>query len=311
MGRNSEQRCATTLLGLCKAWQSYVGWWEILERQVAESADVRRDAEHATVERIANAFSALVENEKTRLADLLKISDRQLYPLSDPFRLPLLRHRWLDLRREREESYSDWLAWLLERMDSAERVLRVFGLEQTDFGEVVRREEPRVYREKEFRAPSGELKRLDIVVTFGDAGILLVEVKIRELELAGGIENLPIYRRWLEERQPDPRRGYAVLLVPNSMESPSPGWEVRPWDQASLSLRLQAREYAAKRKQSAPSEESGIQASSTQDTPLVAAMLLCFAGAVEQNILGLDGTGHPISAPQTALYLERFLQGRQ
>jgi len=43
---------------------------------------------------------------------------------------------------------------------------------------------------------------------------------------------------------------------------------------------------------------------------LLSAMLLCFSGAVEQNVLGY-ATGEAISAPETALYLEQFLKRTQ
>jgi hypothetical protein len=292
MPRNSGERGVDMYRLFRETWQSYARWGEVLGKQgLDQSSDFDCDVGYTAIEEIVKAFQALVNSEKIHLADLLRITDDRLAPFSDPLRLPFVRHRWLDPRREREESYSDWLAWLLEGMDSADRVLRVFDLEDSAFGAIVRREEPTITREEEFRTSSGELKRLDVVIRFGDAGILLVEVKIREIGVAGGAGNLPIYRAWLESRQPDPRRRYSILLVPDPMEAPV-GWEVRSWDRVSLRLRLQA----------------AVCDVSIPGSRLFAAMLLCFAGAVEQNLLGLDGRGDADSAPQTALYLERFLQ---
>ncbi|MCX6624329.1 MAG: hypothetical protein NTY38_25355 [Acidobacteria bacterium] len=242
---------------------------------------------------MVNAFRGLVEHERGHLAELLRQADNRLIPLSDPFRLPFSGHRWLDSEREREESYSDWLAWLLEQMGSAEQVLRVFGLEDSDFGRLVRDKNPVVSREYTFRPPGGEVKRLDIYVCFGDAGALLIEVKIRDLDEAGGSENLPIYGSWLEACWPDSKCRHAILLVPNSMELEFPGWEVLSWDHVSLQLRREA---------------AACCSPSTPGKLLFAAMLLCFAGAVEQNLLGLSGAGTTTSAPQTALYLEKFLE---
>jgi len=292
MERDSGEPGADTRRRLWQAWRLYARWGSVLRRQSAQQ--LTRDEECKAIERIANAFRALVKTEQIHIADLLKTADQQLAPFSDPFRLRFSGHRWLDLRREREESYSNWLAWLLERMDSAEEVLRVFNLEDTDFANSVRNEKPKVYREQPFWTASGEPKRLDIVVEFSDRAILLVEVKIRGIEFAGGAENLPIYCDWLESRISDPSGRSAILLVPTPMESPCRGWQVRSWDQVSLSLRLQAREYAA----------------SSPGRLLLAAMLLCFSGAVEQNVLGY-ATGETISAPQTALYLEQFLERTQ
>jgi hypothetical protein len=297
-------------------WQSYAKWGEALRLQAAnQPAGVDWHVDYSAMGRIVEAFQALVKSEQVHLADLLKTCDRQLAPFSDPFRLSISSHRWLDLQREREESYSDWLAWLLERMDSAEQVLRIFDLENTEFGTLVGKQKPTIYREVQCRVSGGEQRRLDIVIQFGDAGILLVEVKVREIEVAGGAENLPIYCSWLEEQQPDSKRRYTILLVPSPIESPS-GWEVRSWDDISLNLRLQAAVCVDTIRRSSvladnpvvhPQEGHEHQPSSA----LFAAMLLCFAGAVEQNVLGLEGRGGTISTPQTALYLERFLQGCQ
>jgi hypothetical protein len=251
------------------------------------------EADYRTIERIAIAFRSLAKREQRHLALLLKKADHQLAPFGDPLRLSIADHRWLDPQREREESYSDWLAWLLTQMESAEKVLRVFGLEATAFGRAVRGKKPEVAREEWFTTPDGDPKRLDIVVRFGDTGVLLVEVKIRELEVAGGAENLPIYCSQLEKLQPSPKSRHAILLVKTPMESPCAGWEVRSWDLVSLQLRRQAAACDT----------------ANPGALLFAAMLLCFAGAVEQNLLGLDGTGATISAPQTALYVERFVQG--
>lgn len=293
---------------LFRAWRLYIRSRDALRDQsTTESAAGRADAVYGIFGRIVNTFRALVESEKTHLIGLLVKADRQFAPFSDPFRLPMSGHRWLDLGREREESYSDWLAWIVERMDSAEQVLRLFGLEQTEFADRVRRSKPKLSREESFPATGGEMKRLDIVVRFGDVGILLVEVKVRGLDVAGGLDNLPDYYTWLEGCQADPARRCALFLVPPAelircedflegaqpMESPCSGWEVRSWESVSLMLRCRARESIV----------------SHPEELLFAAMLICFAGAVEQNVLGFDGSGKTISTPQTALYLERFLQG--
>jgi hypothetical protein len=290
----SREREADLYCRFRESWQLYARWGAMLRRQADnQTAAVDHDRRYAAIERIVKAFEELGGTEKIHLAELLETSDRLLAPLADPFRLPFSGNRWLDPRREREESYSDWLAWLLGRMDSAEQVLRVFGIDNTEFGLPLCKRKPTISREESFRTPGGEPKRLDVVIRFGDAGILLVEVKIRDIDAAGGAENLPAYLGWLEKHQPDAKRRYAILLVPNPMERP-PGWDVRTWDEVSLKLRLRA----------------AVCDSSTSVSNLFAAMLLCFAGAVEQNILGLDVNGATIKAPQTALFLEHFLHMR-
>jgi hypothetical protein len=114
------------------------------------------------------AFQSFAESEMLHLRQLLDQSDQRLTPLSDPLRLSIRKHRWLDLRRECEESYTDWLAWLLQAMGSAEAVLKVFGLDGTAFGAQVCSAPPRVDREEIVSACSGENKRLDLVIRFGE-----------------------------------------------------------------------------------------------------------------------------------------------
>jgi hypothetical protein len=114
--------------------------------------------EWAPVARFATAFRDLVTYEKRNLDDLLRQSDERLGAFSDPLRLSFEKHRWLDLRGEREESYSDWLAWLLEELDSTEALLKIFGLEKTKFGDQVRGARPQLDREKGIRDLGGERK---------------------------------------------------------------------------------------------------------------------------------------------------------
>jgi hypothetical protein len=100
----------------------------------------------------------------------------------------------------REENYSDWLCWLLAHLDSTEQILNVFALEGTDLGATVRtRRAVSVVREECIQVLNGGKKRLDLVVRFDGGSILLVEVKIRDLDQAGGRDSLPLYLKWLEE----------------------------------------------------------------------------------------------------------------
>src|SRR5438477_11146537 len=68
-----------------------------------------------------NAVHALVRVAKpylisaaSRLRDALAASRCRLAPLQDPFDVDLGVHRWL--ADDREESYSDWLQWVVEHL---------------------------------------------------------------------------------------------------------------------------------------------------------------------------------------------------
>ena len=208
-------------------------------------------------------------------------------------RLTLTDHRLFDPERVREEDYSDWLCWLLARLDFTEQILSVFALEGTDFGAAVRtRRAVSVGREECIRVLNGGKKRLDLVVRFDGGSILLVEVKIQSLDQAGGRDNLPLYLKWLEGQQPDPQSRGAVLLLQNQDESVPAGWTTRFWGDIALALRRLARGLR-------DAKPAGLMRS---------AMMLAYTGAVEQNLLGLSGSTSGASVPQTTLYLERFLQ---
>jgi hypothetical protein len=59
------------------------------------------------------------------LQSALEASNERLAPLRDPLALNLGTHRWLAI--DREESYSDWLAWILQGMSATADVVPLFG----------------------------------------------------------------------------------------------------------------------------------------------------------------------------------------
>lgn len=276
-----------------RAWQQWARWGSQLREippPISMTASCISPPDFTPVRRVVDAFRNLAQLETLHLQRLLIQSDAYLAPLSDPLRFHLWKNRWLDLQREREESYTDWFAWLLQEMGSAAAILKVFDLHDTEFGEQVRNTSPQVTREEVIRPRIGGRKRLDLTIRFGEIGILLVEVKVRPIEEAGGSENLKVYLHWLMSQEITAK--HAVLLVPESFEAPCDGWDVRGWGVVGLRLRAQA---VALR-------------NADPNNLLLAAMLLGFSGAVEQNVLGLAGTDLASAAPRTALYLESFLE---
>jgi hypothetical protein len=279
---------------LVGAWKRFADWGEVLCKGSSQTSGFdEASTDWGPVRRFLGAFAQLTHHEAARLGNLLEQCDARLHPLADPLRLTLEDHRWFDPERGREEDYSDWLCWLLAHLDSTEQILSVFALEGTEFGSAVRtRRALSIGREECVPVLNGGKKRLDLVVRFDEGYMLLVEVKIQSLDRAGGRDNLPLYLEWLEGKQPDPQSRNAVLLLQNQDESVPAGWTTRFWDDIALALRRLARGLRN-------AKPAGLMRS---------AMMLAFAGAVEQNLLGLSGSTSGASAPQTTLYLERFLQ---
>jgi hypothetical protein len=138
-----------------------------------------------------------------------------------------------------------------------------------------------------------------LIIRFGDGeavGTLHVEVKRTSYEDAGNLDNLPIYAKWLDDQ---PGCKAKILLVVDATDDVArdqrvTGWNVLTWEYVSLQLRRYAAELCGQ-------PQAG--------DLLKAALWLCFAGAIEQNLLGLEEPRGPYSpmAPHTAKYLEEFL----
>jgi hypothetical protein len=135
-----------------------------------------------------------------RLGDLLEQSGRTLFPgVGDPLstKLELGSHRWLAV--DREESYSDWLAWILERQEDPSRILPLFGLEAHSGSDEL------WTVDREVVTPFG---RLDFLIRGRRLGELCVEVKT---ESVPGEDQLDRYLKWLARA--NPRLGLVLLAV--------------------------------------------------------------------------------------------------
>lgn len=80
----------------------------------------------AAAERLIRSAESLDRYALDHLQEALGRSDEQLTPLRDPLRLNWGEHRWLS--SDREESYSDWLAWVLQGFAGAAEVLPLLGI---------------------------------------------------------------------------------------------------------------------------------------------------------------------------------------
>jgi hypothetical protein len=190
------------------------------------------------------------------LKDAVARSGAELRPLSDPLSLKLGTHRWFSA--DREESYSDWLAWILQGMSGGE-ILPLFALGVGSTSDVLGPAE-RVRREA-----SSEYGRTDVEVWFGERGLLLIEVKVRPTgrDLPSQLER---YERWADGQRVG-RRLYALL----GAEEPK---DIEPFVFTSWrTLCQRLRRYA----------------NSVKGPDLLrAAAILIFCGAVEENVAGLS-----------------------
>jgi hypothetical protein len=227
--------------------------------------------------RLINAALRDSRKLETHLESLLQKSGRRFPGLDEPLRVVFNDNRWLD--DEREESYSDWLGWIVQRLCKPNLVLPLFGLK------------PARLPSKQMsasREESTRFGRLDLVIRYGEQATLLVEVKT--VSKPGG-EQLSRYAAYLRTQ---PRRLALVLLAADPLTEKGPQHQFCSWSDLCLRLRSHAEKWCLEVRR------------------LEAAMALGFCGAVEQNVLKLGVRG--IQAPRLSIsnsgYTEALLVGR-
>jgi len=248
--------------------------------------------------RLVASAELLDEYARQHLREALTDSDTRLAPLRDPLTLNLGAHRWLS--EDREESYSDWLAWIMQGMKDAGDVLPLFGVDDQEtisaFGKV----------ERVLRETKVENGRTDIQVWFTN-GFLLIEVKVQRPS-PGVFQELERFAIWAAGQPTDRPTKSAhtdvfgkrmVLLGPEELlaqlgvEEPTDmleGFEFTGW--RALCMRLRQNAYRIK--------ESDV---------MRAAAILIFCGAVEQNLLGVFANPPHFRAMATIDYLKAWRTG--
>jgi len=202
-------------------------------------------------------------------------SNAELSPLRDPLELNLGEHRWLS--GDREESYSDWLAWILQGMSGAGEILPLFGLGD----DCARQMSGKFSVQRELASESG---RNDVVVWFEDQGLFIIEVKI-----APTGKDLPDQLKPYQEWACNQRVGQKLFALLGTVK---PAHDIRPFvftDWRTLCRRL--RRYA-----------NGVKRSDL----LRAAAILIFCGAVEENVAGLSVRRGHFHAMATVKHLRRW-----
>lgn len=221
------------------------------------------------------AADSMDKYAQEHLAASLAESNQALLPLGDPLLLNLGKHRWLSTGRE--ESYSDWLAWILQGMAS-EDVLHCFGYhDEAQIRAMGAVEE--VGREHVI-----EGGRTDIEVRFGEHGLLLIEVKV-QAPGNGLYSQLQKYSTWAK-LQPATNK-IMVLLGPEEPILDITPFKFIPWRELGSRLRNYANQIKG-------------------SDLLAGAAILIFCGAVEQNVIGISARPQRFRAMASLDYLETW-----
>jgi hypothetical protein len=177
--------------------------------------------------------------------------------MQDPLLNDLGAHRWID----KETSYSDWLAWVLEHLEPS-AVFEVLDVKPPfnpeDAGKC------QVRRESQL-----DERYIDLLICFERVPryAIGVEVKTYDEQYAKQKD----YRESLKEIFNNPP--YVLIAVPGRIdEDQLCGFTLRPWRKVTFALRKKIAEYAGE----------------NVDNRIVTAMMLGFVVAAEQNLLGFS-----------------------
>jgi hypothetical protein len=104
------------------------------------------------------------------------------------------------LDQKREETYSDWLEWILnlKQIKKPSRIIHLFGI---NLAEIPENCEP-VTVKREHCIPHGHIDkegRLDLCIRFGKQVILVIEIKISDADSAD-TEKHTGYIKWLADQ---------------------------------------------------------------------------------------------------------------
>jgi hypothetical protein len=238
---------------------------------------------------------------------LVRQSDRRLHPLSDPFHLDFSQHR--SFTGTREERYSDWLAWILDHLSNprfcqehSEWVFELLHLgDSTDLTHRCKGVRPAIKREAVL-----EPGRADLVIRYEASQVLLhIEVKVNPVTKAewegGNLEKNKWYVRDLREKFPTFAQHHVLLAIdadydvyPVKLEDEPPvKFSVLKWRDVALGLR---RIVTA----------GGLN---KDVAPLLGALVLGFAGTIEQTLLRLCSLQSSCMNSAATQYLEQHLNG--
>ncbi len=205
-------------------------------------------------------------------------------------------HRWL--RSSREETYSDWLAWIVKQLaDDPDAVLDLFSIrDRPPTWSGSQQHMVTVDRETPVKLARWD-GRLDLLLRCGENASYIVELKLPDPEHADTAKQRQ-YMEWLR-CQPGIQHYGGTLVALEGEEKLYEGFRLVPWSELCLKLRRSLVRYSLGTRK-----------------PVVMSLMLAFVGAVEQNLLRfsselvqsvMEGKAPLLITPQVANHLEAFL----
>jgi len=255
--------------------------WAALGREL-QLAPHKPVADWDAVDEMAKAAGPRLKFEAVRLRRLVKQSNKVLKPLAEPlvtdFGLPGF------LAESHEPVYSDWLGWIVKQLRNAKDVFNLFGIDDPEAtaacsGSEAKIEKMDVVVEHEHYIPFDDdhSGRLDLFICYPKKAAIVVEVKVSSADDPGAnIKKQQRYWRWLQSRRVREQCKHAVLLATEAKRENYHDFRPVLWRDLCIRLRGIARSWL---------QPSRLEAQAPGT--VVAALVLAFVGAVEQNLLHL------------------------
>lgn len=231
--------------------------WASLGKETKQLRKPARD--WLAVRRMIVVTKPVLQANRDEAKRLLEQSKRYFEPLTDPFEMDFGLHRWL--QQGREEAYSDWLAWILEQLSTADEIIKLFLAEDSNGLLTKCKGKKATILRENLRCGTDGQRRTDIEIIFGNQNAIVVEVKLID---AADVEQKQLH----DLTNYTPGFAHRLLLVPSAeIDMELEQFKLLLWQDLCIRLR------------------KTIPALSRANLT-AAAMTLAFVGAVEQNILG-------------------------
>lgn len=233
---------------------------------MSKAIAIRRVPSWDATKPLVEAVRYKLVGEARRLSEVLEQSRRRLHPLTDPFDLDLGLHRRLS--GEREEAYSDWLQWVIEQLQGPSEVMMLLGIDPPPDIGLWQFGHPEISRE--FWVPqghAGSTGRLDILIRYGSKAVIAIELKRVGAEESDTVKHEG-YNTWLNE-QTQPYR-YAIFIATTAAAKEYINFRFVSWSLICARLRRIAAAYCQ------------------SNRVMVAALMLAFVAAIEQNLLSFS-----------------------
>lgn len=251
-----------------------------------------------SIEPFITSCRNFLEHLKKETETLLEESSKRLSPFQDPFYIDFSSNRWF--AGGREEGYSDWLAWIIRQLKDPRLIFRLLDI--PDDESMLKECEgikPDVSREKWVeKGHEGQEGRLDIIIRYQSKLLIHVEVKVIGAEGEGAdlVKNAG-YIESLKKLYGDIKQEHRLLVTEaqkSSYDYKYKNYEVKvlalKWADICIKLRKMVLEKQI-------------------EQPLVASLVLSFAGAVEQTLLRLPNINAAYFDSRVFDYIKRFLEG--